>query len=123
MSARTPTPWFLDRRDGRDSNAIEILAILDGECFCIAQVITEGSSELAADDRANAEFIVRACNAYDDALGVLRKVMKEHEDDAENLPGDPGCIECTAGTVPNSHNTGLCAYHGARDLIRRVEGK
>jgi hypothetical protein len=27
---------------------------------------------------------------------------------------DYGCIDCTAGTVPNDKNTGRCAYHRAK---------
>lgn len=30
---------------------------------------------------------------------------------------DPGCIECTSGTVPDALNTGLCPYHVAVALV------
>lgn len=32
---------------------------------------------------------------------------------------DPGCIECTAGTVPDRRNTGLCAYHNAKSVLSK----
>jgi len=31
---------------------------------------------------------------------------------------DTGCIECTVGTVPDKYNTGLCALHQAKQLLR-----
>lgn len=30
---------------------------------------------------------------------------------------DPGCIDCTSGTVPNRLNTGPCALHAAKRLL------
>lgn len=32
---------------------------------------------------------------------------------------DAGCIECTAGTVPDRRNTGLCAYHNAKSVLSK----
>lgn len=31
-----------------------------------------------------------------------------------------GCIECTAGTVPNNRNAGVCAYHEAKDVLAKI---
>lgn len=41
----------------------------------------------------------------------------DYYDDLEEWPGDPGCLECTAGTTPNHLNTGWCAYHFAKHKI------
>lgn len=75
-------------------------------------------------DEANASLIAAA----PDLLHALRRMVKAHDDlsadtDGETPRADPGCIECTVGTVPNDRNTGLCAYHNASRVIRKAEGR
>lgn len=53
---------------------------------------------------------------------TLARMVAEHEETESNTEGrypcaDHGCIECTLGTVPDNLNTGLCAYHKARQLL------
>lgn len=56
--------------------------------------------------------------------GALKRMVQIHENLSANTEGrypyaDIGCIECTAGTVPDRLNTGLCAYHNAKKLLGR----
>lgn len=56
----------------------------------------------------------------DDCLALvatLKKCIASFEDMGEAMPMDAGCIQCTAGTVPNNLNTGLCGYHAAKGLL------
>lgn len=53
---------------------------------------------------------------------ALSRMVAAHETLSANTEGqypyaDIGCIECTAGTVPDRVNTGLCAYHNAKKLL------
>lgn len=55
---------------------------------------------------------------------ALNRMICAHENlsaDTEGKypPPDAGCIECTVGTVPNRLNTGLCAYHNAKNLLEQ----
>lgn len=53
---------------------------------------------------------------------ALARMVAEHEETESDTEGrypcaDHGCIECTLGTVPDNLNTGLCAYHRAKELL------
>jgi len=45
------------------------------------------------------------------------EVIRDYENLEDRAPVDAGCIQCTAGTVPNRLNTGLCVYHIAREVV------
>lgn len=47
---------------------------------------------------------------------LAAEVIKDFENLEDRAPVDAGCIQCTAGTVPNRLNTGLCVYHIAREI-------
>ena len=77
MSQHTPTPWTVDEALARDNRVIsgpngevvvEVAATLDHD----------STSDLLVDHErdANAAFIVRACNAYDDLLAALREIVR-----------------------------------------------
>jgi len=51
---------------------------------------------------------------------VLAKCVRDFEDMGEDMPTSAGCIECTAGTVPNHLNKGRCGYHAAKAELRYV---
>jgi hypothetical protein len=56
---------------------------------------------------------------------ALARMICAHENTLEASEGkfpwkDPGCIECTVGTVPDRLNTGPCAYHNARKLLGQI---
>lgn len=53
---------------------------------------------------------------------ALNRMILAHDNTSTDTDGrwpalDSGCIECTAGTVPNRFNTGLCAYHNAKQVL------
>lgn len=74
MSAEhTPTPWLLDE-DCFDEDVVEITSQdrLDNSMGEIAAVQVGGfDDEVEAQQRANAEFIVRAVNAHADLVAAL----------------------------------------------------
>lgn len=56
---------------------------------------------------------------------ALNRMVAAHENLSSNTEGqypplDAGCLECTAGTVPDRLNTGLCAYHAAKKLLGQL---
>lgn len=56
---------------------------------------------------------------------ALNRMVLDHENllsDTEGRypPADSGCIECTAGCVPDKYNTGLCSYHNAKKLLGQL---
>ncbi len=50
-----------------------------------------------------------------EALEAVRNWYNNQDGD---VPLDAGCIECTAGTVPNDLNTGLCAFHKVFKVLK-----
>lgn len=55
----------------------------------------------------------------DDFKAALIRLVHAWENAQEYAAlADSGCIECTAGTVPNNQNTGLCAYHEALKVLK-----
>lgn len=51
-------------------------------------------------------------------LRALAQMERTQSDSEGKWPEpDPGCLECTAGTVPDTHNRGLCAYHHAKKVL------
>jgi len=87
----------------------------DGNCFSgwltdeqISQLFTSvnGYSALQEQNKALRE-----------ALKGMVDEWEQWEELEERTHLNSGCIECTAGTVPNHLNTGLCVYHKARSLL------
>ena len=60
----------------------------------------------------------------DELLDALRALLSgyDDEDGCIRCETDPGCYECTSGTVPHDLNTGLCPYHAAVAAVRKMEG-
>lgn len=61
------------------------------------------------------------------SLSLLTRLVAQIDRANDNLEGrvlsemaSTGCIECTAGTVANNRNTGLCAYHEAKDVLAQM---
>lgn len=55
---------------------------------------------------------------------ALNRMVLAHENLSADTEGqyphaDIGCIECTSGVTPDRYNTGPCAYHTAKALLRQ----
>jgi hypothetical protein len=59
--------------------------------------------------------------AAENCVSVLRDLLYWYDPERGVIDVETayGCLECTAGTTPNHLNTGPCAYHRARVLVRR----
>ena len=68
----SPLPWSL----WGEPNPQQVITSKDG---FVAQT-------LHANDYANAAFIVRACNAHDDLVAALERILRSFEADAEQVP-------------------------------------
>lgn len=73
MSTHSPLPWT--------HSGIHIASLSLGRDVLVASA--RYSSATFDEARANAEFIVRACNAHDDLLAACKKVVEHF--------GDPAC--------------------------------
>lgn len=74
----------------------------------------------------HAEHTAKAISALPELIRALKRFVDDIDNYVSNNDGhypedsdmpDAGCIECTLGTVPNDRNTGLCAYHQAREAL------
>jgi hypothetical protein len=77
----TPTPYSAQPHD--DEDTMEIWDHLGAFCTCI---------------KANAEFIVKACNCHDELLGALKGIMQGIGDACDCVDGEPKghCFLCLA---------------------------
>lgn len=69
----------------------------------------------------------RAKSRIDELELSGHRLVQLIEDTQANSEGqwprhDPGCIDCTAGTVPDSRNSGRCAYHDALKILGLTAG-
>ena len=72
------------------------------------------------------ENVPRADLATAEVQGLVQALEKsesEYADLEDRAPVDAGCIECTAGTVPNKLNTGLCAHHMRIKALQKFRGR
>lgn len=75
--------------------------------------------------QTNAETVRNQQQHIHELETALNRMVLAHENLEADTEGrwperDSGCIECTCGTVPDRLNTGLCAYHSAKKLLRHV---
>lgn len=104
----TPGPWHVrEARGKRGKLCFHEIVSPDGEII----LSTWGDPHLA-----NANLAAAAI----EMLAALQASEREYENLEDDAPQDPGCIECTAGTVPNRLNTGLCAHHLRRAAIAKA---
>jgi hypothetical protein len=71
----TPTPWVADFNNGQ--SAAKILSPMQGEHFTY-QTVVATTGGLADECKANATFIVRACNAHDELVAFVNLVAAGH---------------------------------------------
>lgn len=74
--SRTAGPWKIEGpSSGIDGDAGDY-AIRDNEGQIIAETFRRVAHDALRDASANAEFIVKACNAHDDLLEALRGLQR-----------------------------------------------
>jgi hypothetical protein len=70
----TPTPWSACTSELVPD---EILVLADETCVASVPIWNdEDDDDFADESRANADFIIRACNAHDDFVGLLRLALR-----------------------------------------------
>jgi hypothetical protein len=57
------------------------------------------------------QFRLAAQSNHDIVVDLVKRYDEERH--CIDVEPDPGCLECTSGTTPNDHNTGICALHRA----------
>ena len=119
MSAHTPGPWRYDM--------VKTGAIVHAVAKTIDDVpryVADVHSHTHDADMRPAEYDARLIAAAPELLDALRALLScyDEEDGWILCSADPGCPECTSGTVPHDRNTGLCPYHAAVAAVRKVEG-
>lgn len=89
MSAHTRGPWVVDER-GIRAPAAET-GTYSGWTALVVKVDygRMGNAPCADADKANAAFIVRACNAHDELLAALREYVRA-DAALRALPNEPG---------------------------------
>lgn len=90
MSGHTPTPWTFDEHGGTfyvwgPGQAM----VTDGDVDegYVARMRGVGRGATVEEQRANAEFIVRACNAHEELLQALREIAAVDAEDP-SIPQD-----------------------------------
>jgi hypothetical protein len=111
--AHTPTPWMLNKR--RRAPMIGFDVGDGGDLLPIAPVIHGYNVKVA---KANARFIVRACNAYDSMLAAIRASEDEYDEETEQ--SDASCPDCTLGCIPIT-KARTCAHHLRQRVLREAE--
>ncbi len=78
----TPTPWWINRTNGSEHEICSGPSGLDAESQSkiVTVAIAHGPQgewgKVGAEHQANAAFIVRAVNAHDDLLGIVKIVLR-----------------------------------------------
>ena len=91
QSKHTPGPWSIENFS---PDHLEIGNYEGENCQAICQVLYYGASD--AIDEANADFIIGACNAHDDLLAALIRMVAENEPAAEDSPRRAGYEQAQA---------------------------
>ena len=92
MSKHTPTPWKMSE---------ENIGRYDGGIYADAKHITdrieiatvEGQGEQR--QKANAQFIVKACNLHDELVGIIKELTSDIRSDCYDRKCE-GCSWCKA---------------------------
>lgn len=88
----------------------------------LAAAMKSGVEEAKAAMAEAARELDRLRSRTNHLEAALNRMVCVHENTQADTEGkypspDAGCIECTLGTVPDRVNTGLCAYHNAKQLL------
>ena len=77
------------------------------------EAINAKAMKLIDDARAERDVFKAALQRMVDA-----HMATESDSEGRYPRPDHGCLDCTMGTVPSRLNTGLCAFHEAKRLLR-----
>ena len=92
-TAHTRTPWAYHKSKSGASHRIWDTSNAAGGIVEILPRFTFGEKQPGAEAIANAEFIVRACNAHDDLVAALEAVVTDGECYCEN----ESAVRCPCG--------------------------
>jgi hypothetical protein len=87
--------------------------------------ISHAIDEVKAGMANASELMRRATTRIQELESCLNRMVHNYENTLSDSEGrfphaDSGCIDCTAGTVPDKYNTGPCAYHTAKRLLAQL---
>lgn len=83
----TPTPWIMQK------GYMGGFVVTTADQGRNEDFITGTSGDEAYVSEANAAFIVRACNAHDELVAIIEKIMKNDDDLAAGCPEHEICDE------------------------------
>lgn len=89
MNKHTPIPWHESNERNAGGQLIDIV-IRNKKRDPIALVSALGWDKKTS--RANAEFIVRACNAHDDLLDACREMVEQYGGMIDGIVEEPARI-------------------------------
>ncbi len=76
-AAHTPTPWMQGPPDGNGICTIDAIDQRDGQLFIVCEVFgIDRPREMSPEAVANADFILRACNAHEQLVAALRDAKR-----------------------------------------------
>lgn len=79
MSTHTPGPWEIDEESEDNAGQTALSITSDNRPGYICGIHCAEGVELDVIDRANAAFIVRACNAHGELVKALKMILKTHD--------------------------------------------
>lgn len=74
----TLTPWKVDK-ESKYIGGIAITALEPANVMVAKAIVFDSKTVNRAESVANAQFIVKACNAYDDLVNTLKQVKIDFE--------------------------------------------
>ncbi len=119
MSKHTPTPWHIDEPYfiyiwGPEQQMVADLPFTDEEVY-LARVRGVGRGATEEERRANAEFIVRACNSHKNLLEACISTVES------SLTDNDTCCYCGRDIHVCEAGPG-CPMHTARLAIAKAGG-
>lgn len=97
MTTRTPGDIHLTRRHPTTSSLIELWAVKPTSRIAIADIYC---AEPGSEQEANAEFIVRAWNSFDDLLAALQGVLRVADRATDEFDAARAAIARATGAAP-----------------------
>lgn len=116
----TPTPWrWATKDDG---------PLMDGKLLGLDnQPIATWTAFHGSKHNTNAEFIVRACNSFDDLLAALKGLVGLITPNVNEADGDRFCMWCDNMSDPDTREPSIhresCFVGEAEAAIAKAEGK